>query len=336
MLIENCKASLVVDLQVMAMPYRAFLQGACFSDGYWWLCSAQKDLSGAGGAESNHISKFDSKGKYLGRMTLLGSGHGSAFSMRGDEVWIGWFDDTTESDRSIRRITWEKNAKAKRSDATLVNTGTQGTAYIVGGPGPADTDFALRRFRSDLSPDHDQHSLRSYSNPSGVRRRMICPQVKPDKDWEPNGDPISNPSATYQGSMSWGGSVFALYAGTRARPQWIAQYNWPGDSTERTVKPISKLDITNIPAGWKSWTGSHEPEGFCVYSGKLCFGVRFGPTSKRYFRVYMLDDKTGPPPVTPTPPWPPVIVPPKPPVDACAPIVVPHEPEPEPIEGEPQ
>lgn len=305
-LIANAKPSLLLGLDVMSMPYRAYLQGAIWSGGYWWVCSAQDGISGAGGNQSNHISKFDSKGRYLGRMTCVGSGHGSAFAMVGNDVVLGW--DESGSGRKIRRIEWRKGDTVKRSEASVVNTGTGEQAWI---PLPLDGDnFTIRR---KVSGPWDQFSLRRWSSPSVIRKQM---RVKPLK-------PTNADEGTFQGAFSWGADLFVLYAATTDKPQRLAQYKWPSGSgsLSTTVAPVSVLDITEV--GLDKSFSSKEPEGVCLYNGKLVFGQRLGPASRRVFRQFIFDASAAnptptPPPSSTNPAWPPKpVVPPPRPDDKC-------------------
>lgn len=310
----------LITLDAEQMPYKYYLQGAIYSAGYWWLCSAQDGLSGAGGRQSNHISKFDTKGKYLGRMTCLGSGHGSVFAMDGTTVLLGW--DTAGGDRYLRKVEWTKDRKVKESEATKIDCGT-GTWNIA--PLPLDGAWlTLRRYNNG----YDEFRLRLYSDPTHELRAMRVKQLG---------------SGTFQGAFSFGLNVFVLYAATKENPQQLAQYQWSDSAAMVTWKtPLSVLNITNM--GRESGQPK-EPEGLGVYNGRLVMGQRHGD-STRSFRMRVFDGvsrdgitvPTVPPPVpdpgTPPPvkPWPPVPPPIKPPVNQCQPVVVPQsEPAPEPI-----
>lgn len=309
--IKGQASRLLITLDVEKMPYKYYLQGAIFSAGYWWLCSSQDNVSGSGGRQSNHISKFDKKGKYLGRMTCLGSGHGSAFAMDGTTVILGW--ETGGGDRLIRKVAWTKDRKVKESEATLINTGT-GTWNVY--PLPLDGNYLTLRRRSG---GYDEFRLRLYSDPDRELRAM---RVKPLH-------PANKSEGTFQGAFSFGRNVFVLYAATDDNPQQLAQYQWSTSTAMVTWKtPLSVLNVTNMGRESKQ---AKEPEGLSVYNGRLVMGQRHG-NKTRSFRIRLFDNVTRegitlpppaiPPVVIPPPPvikpWPPVPPPIKPPVDKCA------------------
>ena len=302
MIVSGAKVTTLLNLDVMDQPYRAFIQGGVWSAGYWWVLNSQKNISG-GGYESNYINKYTSKGQYLGRMTLLGAGHGTQFCMIGDEVWVGWDSQSVEKPdgRDLRHVTWEKNRRVSRSQATFVDTGM---SYVH--PCPiGDAGYMTLR---QSSGEYDIFRLRKISDLNGpdVRRIKVRKQHPPGKP------PV------FQGSIAWGDSVYVLYAHTQDNPQQLCQWKW-GPSSAEVVreKPYSTLNITKI--GLDKNFNSKEPEGLTIYKGHLVFGQRLGPTSRRVFRQYILNggkvplpDPPPPPVVPPKPPWPPV-TPPKPP-----------------------
>lgn len=302
-LIKDQTGALLIGLSVLDAPYPYKAQGMVWSAGYWWLCNTESGLSGSGGRESNHINKFDKKGKYLGRMTLLGSGHGSAFAMDGTDVIIGW--DSSNGNRYVRKVPWENKAKVKEADAPLLGTNT--TAHY---PLPLDSGYLTLAKRDNT---YMFFYLRLLSAPATTLRTIRVPVYK---------SPNNSRGPAMQGAFSFGRNVFVQWGWPEDRPQRLDQYQWgdPG-STINYKAPLSSLDITKL--GYKSSDTSTEPEGIAVYNGHLVVGKQYNGHARRAFRVFLFsgvgrEGMTNPPPPPVIIPWPPVPPPLKPPVDKCA------------------
>lgn len=300
---------MLIGLDTTQLPNPGYyIQGALWEGGYWWVMNAEKHIPN-GGYESMYINKFSSKGNYLGRMTLLGAGHGSVFCMIGDECWIGW--DIPEVDnppaRDLYHITWKKDAKYHRSDATFVETNVN--PHVAALPlGDNRNQMTLRR----STVDEDYFYL---CNRADLKTHLKTIRVNKLK-------PSNKPHGTMQGAIAFGDSVYVLYAATDDNPQQIGQWKWPAGSAQvNYTKPYSVLNVTKI--GRDSNYNAKEPEGFTVYGGRLVFGQVLKKGSIRIFRQYYLTPALVPdpdPPVTPPkPPWPPPPPVKPPPVNRCGP-----------------
>lgn len=309
--VANAKVSLLIGLDIAQLPKPGhFVQGALWEGGYWWVMNAEKNIP-SGGYESMYVNKFTAKGDYLGRMTLLGAGHGSVFCMIGDECWIGW--DIPEVDnppaRDLYHITWKNGARYHRSDATFVETGVN--PHVAALPlGDNRSQMTLRR----SSGDYDYFYLCNRSDLTTHLRTIRVTKLKP----------ANKAHGTMQGAISFGDSVYVLYAATDDNPQQIGQWKWPASSAQvNYTKPFSTLNVTKI--GLDSNYKAKEPEGFTVYQGRLIFGQVLKSGSKpRVFRQFYLTPALVPatPVVPPKPPWPPVPPPVVPPVNQCEPVFV--------------
>lgn len=318
--VANAKVSLLIGLVISQLPSPGhFVQGAIWEGGFWWVMNAQKNISG-GGYESMYVNKFTSKGNYLGRMLLLGAGHGSVFCMIGDEVWVGWDIPAEKSPpaRDLYHITWKQGARYHRSDATYVDTGVN--PHVAALPlGDNRSQMTLRR----SSGSYDYFYLCNRSN---LKNHLKTIRVK-------KLHPSNKSNGTMQGAITFGDSLYVLYAATDDNPQQLGQWKWPAGSGQVNLdRPHSVLNITKT--GRDSHYKAKEPEGFTVYGGRLVFGqVLKSGSLPRVFRQYYLTGSAIPPtpdpppdpPVKPPvkPPWPPVTPPKPPPTDKCGPPPMP-------------